>query len=124
MEAFGLAGNWAYRDEASGECFGLTEKEVREVARTADVFVNISCSTFMRDEYNQIPVRALVDSDPMFTQIQYLSQQMFTPGEPGLRALVDAHTHHFTFGENVGASECRIPHCDIRWRPDAAANLS
>ncbi|MEJ7577427.1 MAG: hypothetical protein WKF74_10535 [Pyrinomonadaceae bacterium] len=117
MEAFGLAGNWAYRDEASGECFGLTEKEVREVARTADVFVNISCSTFMRDEYNQIPVRALVDSDPMFTQIQYLSQQMFTPGEPGLRALVDAHTHHFTFGENVGASECRIPHCDIRWRP-------
>ncbi len=117
MEAFGLAGRWAYRDEASGRCFGLTETEVREVVHTADVFVNVSCSTFMRDEYTQIPVRALIDSDPMFTQIQYLSQQMFTPGEPNLRQLVDAHTHHFTFGENVGASDCRIPPCGIRWRP-------
>ncbi|HEX8475261.1 MAG TPA: glycosyltransferase [Pyrinomonadaceae bacterium] len=117
MEAFDLAGRWAYRDEASGKCFGLTESEVREVARTADVFLNISCSTFMRDEYRRIPVRALLDSDPMFTQIQYLSQQMFTPGEPDLRALVDAHNVHFTFGENVGASDCRMPLCGVRWRP-------
>lgn len=118
MEAFGLAGRWAYRDEASGKCFGLTEEAVREIARTADVFVNVSCSTFLRDEYRRIPVRALIDSDPMFTQIQYLSQQMFTPGESSLRESVDAHTHHFTFGENVGASDCRMPECNgIRWRP-------
>jgi hypothetical protein len=117
MEAFGLRDRWAYRDEASGRCFGMTEAEVREVARTADVFVNISCSTFMRDEYRRIPRRALVDSDPMFTQIQYLSQQMFTPGEPGLRELVDAHNFHFTFGENVGAPDCLMPLCGIRWRP-------
>jgi hypothetical protein len=117
MEAFDLADRWAYRDEASGECFGLTEAQVREVARTADLFVNVSCSTYMRDEYRRIPRRALVDSDPMFTQIQYLSQQMFTPGEPSLRELVDAHNFHFTFGENVGASDCRMPLCDIRWRP-------
>lgn len=117
MEAFGLARRWAYRDEASGRCFGLSEGEVREVCRTADVFVNVSCATFMRDEYQSIPRRALVDSDPMFTQIQYLSQQMFTPGVPSLRELVDAHNAHFTFGENVGASDCRMPDCGIRWRP-------
>lgn len=117
-ESFGLAGRWAYRDEASGECFGLTEAALREVARTADVFVNVSCSTFLRDEYRQIPLRVLVDSDPMFTQIQYLSQQMFTPGEPSLRESLEGHTHHFTFGENVGASDCRMPDCgNIRWRP-------
>lgn len=117
MHAFGLENKWAYRDEASGRCYGMTEGQLREVCRTADVFVNISCSTFMRDEYRRIPARALVDSDPMFTQIQYLSQQMFTPGEPGLRGLIDAHTHHFTFGENVGADDCRIPDCGINWRP-------
>src|SRR5262245_42636528 len=69
MEAFGLQDRWAYRDEASGKCFGLSEERVQEVSRTADVFINISCSTFMRDEYRQIPARVLVDSDPMFTQI-------------------------------------------------------
>jgi hypothetical protein len=117
MEWFGLKERWAYRDEASGRCFGMTEERVREVCRTADVFVNVSCSTYMRDEYRTIPARALVDSDPMFTQIQYLSRQMFTPGEPGLKEAVDAHNFHFTFGENVGAEDCHIPDCGLRWIP-------
>ena len=59
MDAFGLKDKWVYRDEASGRCFGMTEDQLREVCRTADVFVNISCSTFMRDEYRRIPARAL-----------------------------------------------------------------
>ncbi len=117
MEFFGMKERWAYRDEASGKCFGLSEEKVKEITRTADVFVNISCSTFMRDEYRQIPARALIDSDPMFTQIQYLSEQMFTPGNPGLREMVDAHNNLFTFGENIGADGCRIPTCALNWRP-------
>ncbi len=117
MEAFGLADCWAYRDEASGNCFGMSVEKVRELCRTADVFINISCSTFLRDEYRAIPARVLIDSDPMFTQVQYVSQQMFTPGEPGLRAMIEGHTHHFTFGENVGAGDCRMPSCGITWRP-------
>lgn len=116
MKFFGLSERWAYRDEVTGGCFGMSEKQVLEAARTADVFVNVSCSTVMRDEYRRIPARVLVDTDPMFTQIQYLSQQMFTPGEPGLRALVGAHNYHFTFGENVGADDCLIPVCDFDWR--------
>jgi hypothetical protein len=59
----------------------------------------------------------LIDSDPMFTQIQYLSQQMFTPGESGLRGMVDAHNYLFTFGENISADDCRIPTCELDWRP-------
>ncbi len=116
MEFFGMNERWTYRDEASGKCFGLSEQRVKEIARTADVFVNISCSTFLRDEYRKIPARVLIDSDPMFTQIQYISQQMFTPGEPNLRETVDAHNYLFTFGENIGAADCRIPTCDLNWR--------
>lgn len=117
MDAFELRDRWAYRDEASGRCFGLAEEKVREVCRTADLLINVSCSTFLRDEYRAIPVRILVDSDPMFTQIQYASQVMFTPGHPGMREIVDGHTHHFTFGMNIDASDCRIPNCDVYWRP-------
>jgi hypothetical protein len=115
MKDFELGKRWAYRVEVSGKVFGLSEEQLLEVCRTADVFINISCSTFMRDEYRQIPARVLIDSDPMFTQIQYLSEQMFTPGQPGLRELVDAHNNHFTFGENFGSEDCLIPDCGIRW---------
>ncbi len=117
MEFFGMSERWSYRDEASGKCFGLSEKKINEIAKTADVFVNISCSTVLRDEYKQIPVRILLDTDPMFTQIQYLSQQMFTPGESSMRGLIDAHNYLFTFGENIGAADCRIPTCALDWRP-------
>lgn len=117
MQDFGLGERWAYRDEASGECFGLSLRQVRDVCRTADLFVNISCSTVMRDEYRQIPVRALIDSDPMFTQIQLATESMFTEGKPALRELVEAHTHHFTFGENIAADDCRVPTCDLEWIP-------
>jgi hypothetical protein len=117
MSAFGLDGRWAYRDEASGACFGLTEGGWREVCRTADVFLNLSCSTPLREEYRTIPARALVDTDPMFTQIQYVSQDGFTPGAPAMRELVAGHTHHFTFGENVGAADCSVPECGVTWQP-------
>lgn len=117
MESFGFADRWAYRDEASGRCFGMSLERVKQICAGADVFINISCSTYLRNEYRRIPVRALIDSDPMFTQIQYLTQQSFTPGEAGLREMVDGHTHWFTFGENIGRPHCRMPGCGLTWHP-------
>ncbi len=116
MNYFGLKNRWAYRDEASGKCFGMSEQKIKEICKTADVLVNISCSTYLRDEYLKIPARVLIDSDPMFTQIQYSSKQMFTPGEPGgLQQMVNEHNYLFTFGENMYAAECKIPACDLVW---------
>jgi hypothetical protein len=117
MEAFGLAGCWAYRDEVSGECYGLTPEQLKNFCRSADVFVNLSCSTYLRDEYRSIPVRALVDSDPMFTQVQYCNGRSITSSHQGMRDMFEGHTHCFTFGENIGKSDCRIPECGITWHP-------
>jgi hypothetical protein len=117
MEYFGMGEHWAYRDEASGQSFGLSEAAIRAHCAQADLFVNISCSTFLRDEYRRIPLRILIDSDPMFTQIQYETEQMFTPGVSKIREMVDGHNFLFTFGENIGAEDCRIPTCGLPWRP-------
>jgi hypothetical protein len=117
MDDFGLGERWAYRDAVSGDTFGPCSRTISQVCRGADVFVNISCSTVMRDEYASIPKRALIDSDPMFTQIQYATEVALTAGESHMRELVHAHTHHFTFGENIGAPDCRIPACGINWHP-------
>ena len=45
MENFGFKDKWAYRDVASGNCYGMTLQKLLEICRTADVFINISLST-------------------------------------------------------------------------------
>jgi hypothetical protein len=117
MEDFGLAGRWMYRDEVSGKCFGRTEAQLAEICRTADVLINVSCSTTLRDEYSRIPTRVLIDTDPMFTQIQTLTATSIMPGSTGMKSLLDGHTHHFTFGESIGLEGCRIPDCGVTWKP-------
>jgi len=115
MSYFNMADRWTYRDEATGHYFGMSQQKVKEICRTADLFINLSCSTFMRDEYGKIPKRILIDSDPMFTQIQYSSQQMFTPGESGMKELIHAHNYLFSFGENIGQKDCKIPLDGLHW---------
>lgn len=117
MEAYGLKEKWAYRDLASGNCFGMTEEKVREVCASADVFINISCSTYLRDEYIQIPNRILIDSDPMFTQMQYHIelQEVSDAKNWSTRQMLENHNYLFTFGENITASDCLIPAFNFKW---------
>lgn len=114
MDEFGFSGKWAYRDIASGQSYGMTEMEIREVCRSADIFINISCSTFMRDEYLQIPKRVLIDSDPMFTQIQ-IAQENSGERTTTTRELIHTHNYLFSFGENIGEPDCLIPTFGLHW---------
>lgn len=114
MTSFGMEERWAYRDIASGECYGMSLQKVNEICSTADVFINISCSTFMRDEYASVSKRILIDSDPMFTQIQYYKER---EGElkTSTKELILSHNYLFSFGENIGADDCKIPDFNFTW---------
>ena len=120
MESFGMKDRWAYRDVASGKSFGMTETRISELCNAADVFINISYSTYPRDEYMKIPIRILIDSDPMFTQMQYLLQENSGSGLSQTwttKQMVEIHTHLFTFGENIGSIDCKIPLLNYKWIP-------
>lgn len=120
MERFDMKDKWAYRDVASGKCFGMTKEKVLEICESADVFINISYSTYPRDEYMRIPNRFLIDSDPMFTQMQYLLQENSGSGKSQswtTRQMVESHTHLFSFGENIGSDDCKIPLLNYVWIP-------
>lgn len=117
MEYFDLGSRWAYRDAVTERCFGLSQSALDEFCRTADVFLNLSCSAPLRDAYAAIPIRALVDTDPMFTQIQYLNEESLAGGPTGMRALIENHTHHFTYGASIGERSCRIPTLELQWHP-------
>ncbi|WP_207495201.1 hypothetical protein [Aridibaculum aurantiacum] len=112
MTFFGMSERWAYRDAVSGKCFGLSEEKLLEVCASADVFINVSCSTFLREEYLKIPTRVLIDSDPMFTQIPNNEN----PSQvEAIQASFKNYTHLFSFGENIMAEDSKVPTYSFKW---------
>jgi len=110
-----LAEHWAFRD-AAGTLYGRSWPDVVAFCASADLFVHISFSCCLRDEYVRAPRLVFVDSDPMFTQSFYPHRGGGTPDERASWHSRTLRRHHvfFTFGENFGAPECRIPQ-DISW---------
>ena len=53
----------------------------------------------------------MIDTDPVYEQIKYAKADL------AARAYLDAHTHFFSYGENLGAADCPVPLSGIPWRP-------
>ena len=116
MADIGMDDRWAYRDVATGKTFGLSERKLKEVCETADVYINVSSSTVWRDEYQKIPTKILIDTDPMFTQYQYhLKMEAGGADAQYSKDYMHAHDLFFTFGLNIGQPDCRIPQFDYNW---------
>jgi hypothetical protein len=111
MASHGLGGRWAYWDAINDEWHGLSRERVRRLYAEADGLINLCGATKLRDEHLACPVRIMVDSDPIYEQIKYAG------ADPGARAYLDAHTHFFSYGENLGAGDCPIPLSGLAWRP-------
>jgi hypothetical protein len=55
--------------------------------------------------------RIMVDTDPVYEQIRYAE------ADPAARAYLEAHSHFFTYGENVGGPGWIVPLGGIPWQP-------
>jgi hypothetical protein len=116
MEEIDLPNNWAYRDVGSGQVFGMSDQNLKKLCQGADVFINVSGSTWLRDEYLKIPVRILIDTDPMFTQYQYhVEQEKGGKRASDAKEYMNAFSLLFTFGLNIGNPDCRIPEFGFTW---------
>jgi hypothetical protein len=111
IERFGFKDRWAYWDAINDVYHGLSRERVRELYAGADGLINLCGATRLRDEHMRCPVRIIVDTDPVYEQIKYAQ------ANPDARAYVDAHTHFFTYGENLGTTECSVPLSGVPWQP-------
>jgi hypothetical protein len=112
-EAFsrlGLADRWAYYDAHANEWKGSRARDAVALCKTADLVLHVSGLNPLRDWLGAVPVRALIDTDPGFTQIRNLTN-------PAYRRGCEAHTVFFSFGENIGKPDCSIPHDGFPWQP-------
>jgi hypothetical protein len=107
---FELGSNWAYYDAQTGDWYGLSGKYVYDFCHSADIVLNLSGVNPLRNWWAKIPVRVFIDTDPAFTQIKHLT-------DPARRSLAQAHNAFFSFGENIGKTNCSIPDDGFAWKP-------
>lgn len=112
-----LADRWFLRD-ASGATFGRPWRKVAAYCRTADLFLDISASCWMREEYFEGPRVVLVDTDPMYTQAALPRDgEALGPEQRWRLEMLRRHHAFFTIGENIGAPDCKIPTAGLAWAP-------
>lgn len=112
MERCGLRDRWAYRDVAAGGLLhGASEEHLARRLSSADILVNLSGATLLREEHLQVPVRVFLETDPVRIQIQVAN------GDQAAIDYLAAHTHHFTYGANFGAPDCGVPIERFDYRP-------
>ncbi|MCI0546788.1 MAG: hypothetical protein L0027_05840 [Candidatus Rokubacteria bacterium] len=109
MDRYGLGGRWAYHDLVRGEVHGLSAARLRALYGEVDAVVNLCGATRLREEHLRCPVRIYVETDPVYEQIRIEAGHLETV------TALDAHTHHFTYGENLGQPDCPIPLPRYAW---------
>ncbi len=107
---------WAFRDPR-GTLHGLDGETLAQRCRDADLFLNVSGSCWLRDEYRGRGVHAYVDTDPCYSQAKLASAAAGTADAAVQRsaAMIRSHDVFFSFAENLGRPECAIPTVGLRW---------
>lgn len=113
-----LVDRWFFRD-GTGKTFGQDWSNVAEFCKSADLFMNISASCWMRDEYFAAQRVAFLDSDPMYTQADIPNYLSDAPSDRTIEHIqwLQEHDVFFTFAENIGQSDCLVPYQVLDWIP-------
>ena len=92
---------------------------VTRFCRSADLFLNVSGSCWLRDEYRGARCTAYLDSDPGYTQAKLLAQERGRPPRTSRSRsrLIRHHDRFFTFAENMGQPDCADPDSGLAWIP-------
>jgi len=109
IDWFGATDRAALVCAEGAECAGMSWGRLVEVAKSADLLVNLSGHLTLPRLLERIGRKAYIDVDPGFTQ--------FWHADPGVPFQLGRHDFYFTIGENIGSPDCQIPTGGIQWRP-------
>jgi hypothetical protein len=110
FEKLDLQDCWAYFDAHRKGWNGPASDKALSFCNDAEVLLNVSGVNRIRSWHEKIPVRVLIDTDPIFTQIRHLND-----AEACDRAA--RHNAFFSFGELLESSKRSIPNDGFDWHP-------
>jgi hypothetical protein len=105
LRSYGLDQSWCYLAE-DGSAHGMSRKHLANACVESDLYLNLSNINWI-PEVEECRRRALVDTDPVFTQI----------GVQGLGGPFERYHTLFTYGENVQKPGCDMPTGGAKWHP-------
>lgn len=109
FERIGLGEHWAYHDAHRSTWHGPKAASAAAFCRSADVVLNVSGVNPLRDWCAAAPVRVLIDTDPLFTQVRHLN-------EPERMSYAREHNRFLTYGEKIAAGASDTPDDGLPWQ--------
>jgi hypothetical protein len=104
MRRFDLGNRWAFHAlHDDGRCYGLSASQLENLYESADLIINLHGATMPREEHSRTGRLIFLETDPVLLQIELHNN---------LQASIDflsAHQAFFTFGENYGHPDCKLP---------------
>jgi len=110
-----LGRRWHFR-AMDGRTFGMDAQRFGEIVAKADVFLNVSGGTLLRDEYLKCPRKVLIDTDPGWNHFRNYPRLDADPGWGGGHGY-RAHDFFFTYAERIGSGDCVLPTLGLDWHP-------
>lgn len=108
VRTFGMDQTSSLIRDDGPQTYGLSYRELLEVAEAADVLINISGHLTLDPVLRRVRRKAYIDLDPGFTQ--------FWHAQSSLGTHLESHDFFFTVGENIGTPGCPIPTGGLTWR--------
>jgi hypothetical protein len=105
----GLDDRWAYYDAHTLRWHGPCADCISEICATSDLLLNIGGANPLRPWLTDIKARALIDLDPVFTQIRNIT-------DPASLTEAAKHTVFFSVGENIVHYRSAIPKDGLPWQ--------
>ena len=104
LERFGFGDRWAFHAlHADGSWYGISEVRARRLYRDAALIINLHGGTMPLPEHAATGRLVFLETDPVQIQIEIHN---------GVQAAFDflkPHSSFFTFAENYGWPDCRLP---------------
>jgi hypothetical protein len=110
FERIGLPNNWAYNTIFENKLYGMKREDLDRFCLDADLFLNVSGVIPLRENYMKAKVRAIIDTDPIFTQSKIANDDW-------TRDYFKQHDVFFTWGHNIPTGSTGVALSGIEYTP-------
>jgi hypothetical protein len=104
MRRFHLGDRWAYHSiYGDGRCYGLSERQLKDLYQSAALIINLHGATKPSPELTATGRLVYLETDPVELEISLFNHEQWAYD------LWSQHCAFFTWGENCGQPDCRLP---------------
>jgi hypothetical protein len=96
--------------------YGMKRSHFDAVARTADLFINVSGACMIPQELSPACVKIFLDTDPGYNQIMLSERLEWSENVDRWCDGVAQHDQHFTYAENIYGADCTAPRMHFNWK--------